>query len=417
MVCHRRAGKTVSTVHDIVLRAAYSKKKRPKFAYVGPFRQQAKEIAWEYLKEATETIRKGDPRESDLKITLYNDATIQIYGADNPDSLRGLYFDGVVLDEYGDMRPNLWGEIILPTLMDRRGWAVFIGTIKGKNHFYKTLERAKTDPNWFHMELKGSQSGILAKEDLAELRAQLTEAQYEQEIECNPNAAIMGTYYSDLIVSAETEERMGHYPHNPDEMVHVSADLGFSDSTAFWFWQLDAEGPILIDYYEADSQPLEHYFQVLEGKGYEYADIWLPHDAMAKTLQTGRSTIEQFKMKGFPCKPVPRLAVQHGIDAARMILPICRFDRERCSGGIEALRAYRRTWNEKTQQFSNAPLHDWASNGADSFRYFALVTDDSIAKEAHEERVQAIIKKPEYRLEELFQANEANAWRDEIIRL
>ena len=416
MVCHRRAGKTVACVHDLVLRAMYTQKKRPKYAYVGPFRQQAKEIAWEYLKDATENIRKGNPRESDLKVTLHNDATIQLYGADNPDSLRGLYFDGIVLDEYGDMRPSLWGEIILPTLMDRQGWAVFIGTMKGKNHFYKQLERAKTDPNWFYMQLKGSQSGILSTEDHAELRAQLTEAQYEQEIECNPNAAIMGTYYSDLISKMEGQERMGNYPYNPHEMVHVSADLGFTDSTAFWFWQLDAEGPVLIDYYEADSQPLEHYFTMLKDKGYEYADIWLPHDAKAKSFQTGRSTIEQFIQQGLPCRPVPKLAVQHGIDAARLILPSCRFDRERCATGIEALRAYRRQWNEKTQQFANAPLHDWSSNGADAFRYFALVTDEEKAIKIRQEEARPLLETPEYTLNALFEERD-NEWRSHIIRL
>lgn len=417
MVCHRRAGKTVACIHDLVLRASYTTKRRAKYAYIGPFRKQTEEIAWVYLKDATDGIRKGDPRVSDLKVTLYNDATIQLYGADNPDSLRGLYFDGVILDEYGDMRPSLWGEIILPTLMDRQGWAVFIGTMKGKNHFYKTLERAKTEPSWYHMELKGSESGILREEDLAELRAQLTEAQYQQEIECNPNAAVMGTYYSDLVSRLEGEEKMGHYPHNKDEMVHVSADLGFTDSTAFWFWQLDEDGPILIDYYEADSQPLNHYFDVLENKGYDYADIWLPHDAKARTLQTGRSTIEQFQDRGFPCKPVPKLAVQHGIDAARLILPTCRFDRERCSGGIEALRAYRRSWNEKTQQFSNAPLHDWASNGSDAFRYFSLVTDESKALELVQKKAEFILKAPEYTLNELFEQKEKDNWRSRIIRV
>jgi phage terminase large subunit len=406
MCVHRRGGKTVATIHDLVLRASYTKKKRAKYAYVGPFRQQAKEIAWTYLKDATENIRKGEPRESDLRITLYNDATIQIYGADNPDALRGLYFDGIILDEYGDCRPSLWGEVILPCLMDRQGWAVFIGTMKGKNHFYKTLERAKTDPNWHHMELKGSESGILSPEDLHELRSQLTEAQYQQEIECNPNAAIMGTYYSDIITQMETNEKMGHFPHNPDEMVHVSADLGFTDSTAFWFWQLDKDGPILIDYHEADGKALQYYFDMLNGKGYEYADLWLPHDAKAKSLQTGRSTIEQFIDAGFPCKPVPKLAVQHGIDAARLILPTCRFDRECCSGGIEALRAYQRSWNEKVQQFSNKPLHNWASNGSDGFRYFALVTDESHVPVKVVEKGTPVLKQPEWRLEELFESRE-----------
>lgn len=416
MVCHRRAGKTVACIYDTVLRAMYSNKTRPKYAYVGPLRQQTKDIAWEYLKAATAHIRKGQPRESDLRITLHNDATIQIYGADRPNSLRGLYFDGVVLDEYGDMRPSLWGEILLPTLIDRQGWAVFVGTMKGKNHFYKQLERAAKDPNWFYMKLKGSESGILTTADLAELREQLTEAQYEQEIECNPNAAVMGTYYSDLVAKMEGTGNIGSYPFDPHSMVHVAADLGFTDSTAFWFWQIDKDGPVLIDYYEADSQPLEHYFEMLNAKGYEYADIWLPHDAKAKSFQTGRSTVEQFIQQGFPCRPVPKLAVQHGIDAARMILPKCRIDREHCSQGIEALRAYRRQYNEKTQQFANTPLHDWSSNGADAFRYFALVTEGGIQPEEKTQEPQQITA-PQYTLEDLFADREQSNWRSGIIRI
>lgn len=411
MVCHRRAGKTVACVYDLIVRALRSTKPRPKFAYVGPFRQQAKETAWEYLKAGTENIRVGPPRESDLKITLPNDATIQIYGADNADALRGLYFDGIVLDEYGDYRPTIWGEIILPTLMDRRGWAVFIGTIKGKNHFYKTLERAKEEVNWFYFCLKASESGILSQEDLAEARSEMSEPQYEQEMECNPNAKVLGTYYSELISKAEAKGMIGEFGRTEGQ-VHVSVDLGFTDSTAFWFWQLDEKGPILIDYYEADSQPLEHYFQMLDEKGYDYADIWLPHDAQAKTLQTGRSTIEQFLQRGYPCRPVPKLSTQHGIDAARMILPKCRFNEDTCYMGIEALRAYRRQYNEKTQQFSNAPLHDWASNGADAFRYFALVTDTDYVPVEEEDEIQ----ETGYTLNDLF-AERENNWRQNVIRL
>ena len=414
LVCHRRAGKTVACVNELVTRGIFTKKPKSKYGYVGPFRQQAKEIAWEYLKDATEGIRKGPPRESDLRVTLFNGSTITIYGADNPDALRGLYFDGIILDEYGDCKPTLWGEIVLPTLLDRKGWAVFIGTMKGKNHFYKTLERAKTEPSWFHMELKASESGLLDADDLREARAEMTEAQYRQEMECDPNAAVMGTYYSEIIANMERDERMGHFPHNPNELVHVSADLGFSDSTAFWFWQLDSEGPIMIDYYEADGQKLQHYFDMLHGKEYEYADIWLPHDAKAKSFQTGRSTIEQFIQQGLPCKPVPKLAVQHGIDAARLILPTVRFDKK-CANGIEALRAYRRQWNEKTQQFANAPLHDWASNGSDAFRYFALVTDETQAKKVAVQKAKVFEPEP-FTLDDLWADREDN-WRDGIIRI
>ena len=417
MVCHRRAGKTVACIYELIIRALRTTKKRAKFAYVGPYRQQAKEIAWEYLKEGTEGFRKGPPRESDLKVTLPNNSTIQLYGADNAEALRGLYFDGLICDEYGDWRPSIWGEILLPTLMDRKGWAVFIGTMKGKNHFYKLLKRAENETDWFHMQLKASDSGILSPEDLALMQDELSAEQYQQEMECNPDAAVQGTYYSSLIAAMEREGNIGDFGYDPKEMVHVSADLGFTDSTAFWFWQLDEDGPFLIDYHEADGKPLEYYFKVLNDKGYEYADIWLPHDAKAKTLQTGRSTIEQFIDKGFPCKPVPRLAVQHGIDAARMILPKVRIDRDNCYVGIEALRAYRRQYNEKTQQFANTPLHDWASNGSDAFRYFALVTDTEALEVQTEVDRDPILCAPEYTLDELFADRENGNWKSQIIRI
>jgi phage terminase large subunit len=172
----------------------------------------------------------------------------------------------------------------------------------------------------------------------------------------------------------------------------------------------------MIDYYENDGKTLDHYFEILRNKPYEYEDIWLPHDANARSFQTGRSTIEQFLHQGFPCKPVPRLHVQHGIDAARLMLPTVRFDRERCYSGIEALRAYKRGWNEKAQQFSNKPQHDWASNGADAFRYFALVTDSEKAAEKIKTKTLPLLRSPEYTLNELFEDRDEN-WREQVIRI
>jgi phage terminase large subunit len=312
----------------------------------------------------------------------------------------------MVIDEYGDCRPSLWGDVLLPTLLDRRGWAVFIGTMRGKNHFYQTLKRAESEPSWFHKVLKASESGLISNEDLLEAKAEMTDAQYQAEMECNPDAAVQGTYYANLISPMEIDGRVGDYPYDPSEMVHVSADLGFSDSTAFWFWQLDEKGPKLIDYEEHDGQKLSFYFDLLDEKGYEYADIWLPHDAKAKTLQTGRSTVEQFLDREFPCQVVPKLAVQHGIDAGRLILPKCRINKDTCYAGIEALRAYRRTFNEKTQQYANTPLHDWSSNGSDAFRYMALVTDINKMVEETVEEKDGSLTAPEYTLDGLHKARE-----------
>ena len=387
MVCHRRFGKTVGCVGELILRAIYTKKKGAEFAYVGPFRQQAKKIAWSYLKEFTEGIRQGPPRESDLCITLLNGAKITIYGADNPDTIRGLFFDGVVIDEFGDCRPSLWKEVIYPTLMDRNGWAVFIGTPKGKNHFYKMLQRSQKEDDWFSYVMKSSESGIFSEKELEEAKREMGEDSYDREMECSFDASVPGTYYTNIIADLEkTTDNFATYPYNSDLPVSIAADLGFSDSTALWFWQVDDSGPVMIDYEEHTGQKLEFYFDLLDHKGYAYDTIWLPHDAAASTLQTGRSTIEQFaehyRAKKTRIKLVPRLARQHGIDASRMMLPKTRFDSEKCYAGIEALRAYRRQYNEKTQAYADVPMHDWASNGSDAFRYYSLVTDSKFeAKE------------------------------------
>jgi phage terminase large subunit len=414
MVCHRRAGKTVACVGDLILRALYTKKKRAKFAYIGPFRQQAKETAWEYLKEYTQGFTKGAPRESELRIRLPNDATITIYGADNPDAFRGMYFDGVVVDEFGDCRATLWNEVLLPALVDRNGWAVFIGTPKGKNHFFKMFKRSTEEDGWFSMKLKVSESGLLTGKALEMARQEMTDEAWQQEMECDFEAAVPGTYYAKTITQMEKDGRIGNFAYNPDLPVFAAADIGYSDSTAWWFWQVDEQGPVVIDYEEDSGRPLSFYFDMLEEKPYPIDTIWLPHDAKATSFQTGRTTVEQFIARKLPVKLVPRQKVQHGIDAARKIMTVCRIDQTHCYGGVEALRSYRRQWNEKTQQFADKPLHDWASNGSDAFRYMALVTDDDFVPAEPQEQ-EPLIKPPEYKLEELFQDREH--WRSKVIRL
>ncbi|MCA1806700.1 MAG: hypothetical protein LC687_02385, partial [Actinobacteria bacterium] len=235
----------------------------------------------------------------------------------------------------------------------------------------------------------------------------MTEEQFQQEMECDFAAAVKGTYYADMISKMEKEDHMGVFPPDYDQPVFASADLGFTDSTAFWFWQLAPDGIRIIDYEEADGKDLTFYFDMLEDKKYNYEEIWLPHDAKAKSLQTGRSTIEQFLAAGFPCKIVPKLSVQHGIDAVRKILPGCYFDQVNCYDGIEALRAYRRTYNEVTKQFGRTPLHDWSSNGADAFRGMALVTQERLQSIKKEGKVaESVFSTPKWQLEPLFKEYE-----------
>lgn len=408
-MAHRRAGKTVACVNELVLRGLYTTKKNPRYAYIAPFYAQAKNIAWEYLKEAAEpfTSSSKDIRESDLSVRLVNGTVIRLYGADNIDALRGIYLDGVVLDEFGDCRPGLWAEVILPTLSDRKGWAVIIGTPKGKNTFYDMRQVAEASPDWYFSELKASVTGIIAPDELAGMKAQMTDAQYDQEMECSFTAPVLGTYFAGQIQTLEKNGQIysANADFDPNYKVNMALDLGFTDSTSIWYWQARPDGYAIIDYDEAHSKPLSYYFDLFDSKPYEYDTIWLPHDARAKTLQTGRSTAEQFLQRELPIRIVPHLKVQQGIDAARLILHDCHFN-ERTKQGVEGLRAYRRRFNEITKTFSDTPLHDWASNSADAFRYFSLVCQKTLAEPVNEDRQVDVFKPKSYSLDDLFKDRE-----------
>ena len=419
MVVHRRGGKTVACINELLTRAAYTPKKNARFAYIAPYYRQAKDVAWQYLKEFGEGVIVK-VRESELRVELFNGAWITLYGADNPDALRGLYLDGVILDEYGDSRPSLWGTVVLPTLADRKGWAVFIGTPKGKNHFWEVHKRSQAEDGWYSLTLKASESGIIDPEELGEMKAQMSPEEYQQEMECDFEAAVKGTYFADQIQKMEINGAISEASPtwDPAKKVRVSSDLGRTDSTAWWFWQDSSTGPRIIDYYEATGKVVEDIINVLNTKAYEYEDIWPPHDAKAHTFQTRRSTLEQMLDADFPVKIVPKLSVQHGIDAARLVLPLCKINSTMCYDGVEALRAYRRKFNELTKSFSDSPLHDWSSNGADAFRYMALVCNESEVVKEQIKKQAPIIKAPEYTLDDLFKANESGGKKTyEILRM
>lgn len=374
IVAHRRAGKTVATVFDLLTCALATKKQNGRYAYIAPYYSQAKAIAWDYLKRFGAPVAERI-LESELAVDLPNGSRVRLFGADNPDALRGIYLDGVVLDEYGDQRPTVWGEIIRPLLTDRKGWATFIGTPKGKNHFWEIREQAKSNPEWQYLELKASETGALASDELADARKTMTEAQYQQEFECAFDVPALGAIYAKEYQRARDEKRFTRVPH--DQMLQVSTfwDLGIGDSTAIWFAQVSRSEIRLIDYYEANAQPLDHYVQVLKAKPYTYASHWLPHDAQAKQLTSGKSSMEILTALGLPARVTPKLSLEDGINAARMIWARCWFDEEKTGRGLECLQNYRRELNEKLGEFRPQPVHDLASHGADAFRYLAVSID------------------------------------------
>lgn len=248
-MAHRRFGKTVREINELIKSAAICTKPNPRFAYLAPYYAQAKAIAWDYLKYYASPLLAKPPMESELSVELLNGARIRLFGADNPDAMRGLYLDGVVMDEYGDMRPKVWGEIIRPLLTDRQGWASFIGTPKGKNHFYDVALMAKESDDWFYQELKASQTQILPEVELADARKQMTPEQYAQEFECAFDVPALGAIYANELREARESDRIGRVPYDGAALVHTSWDLGVGDDTAIWFWQTVGREYHLIDYY------------------------------------------------------------------------------------------------------------------------------------------------------------------------
>ncbi len=390
LVCHRRLGKTVGVVNEVIKRAL---EKKGNYAYIAPFRSQAKTVAWDYFKfYASNVIKPKTANEAELKLTLINGSTIQLFGADNADAMRGLGFDGVACDEYGDFRPSVWGNVIRPTLSDKKGWAVFMGTPKGHNQFYDVYRNALNDPSWFVLVIKASESKWLDDEELRDARKQLSQDQYDQEYECSFDAAILGAYYGREMAAVDREGRIRAVEHDPAYVVNTAWDIGRTDDTAIWFYQNVGNEIHVLDYFAESGGSIEEFTGEVfvagsltravvtraKERGYRYGRHWLPHDARAKTLASdGKSVVEKLgKYLGISSLYIaPSLSIEDGIQAARTALNRCWFD-EKCnvdtSSGVECLRQYQREYNEDKKAFGKAPLHNWASHGADAFRMLAV---------------------------------------------
>ncbi|TXH51666.1 MAG: hypothetical protein E6Q97_17930 [Desulfurellales bacterium] len=372
---HRRAGKTVALVNDLVVGALENQLHRPQLAYVGPTYRQAKRVAWPYLKEYAAPYLESPPSESELSVTLHGNRKIFCLGADNPDSLRGMYLDGGVGDEYALFKPSVFTQIIRPALSDRNGWWVFTSTPRGKNLFYDEFKRAQLTPEEYYLlNLPASQSGIIPEVELEALRRDMDPEEYAQEYECSFDAALKGAIYASEINDLFAEHRVRSRLYDPVLPTHVVFDLGFTDATVATYWQEGPDGTVrVVRVIASTGQAIEAHFQALEDFDGELGTIWLPHDARAKNLQTGRSMVEQFIKEGYRPQIVPNHKVRDRIAATRKLFPSIVIDDEACGDMIEALKGYRREWDDKHLMFKDTPLHDWCSDYADSFGYMAVV--------------------------------------------
>ena len=376
LVCHRRFGKTVLCINEILKKAMQNTLPRPRYYYLAPTYSMAKRTAWDYLKEYTGVLPNVTYHETELRADLPNGARIQLLGCERPDSLRGLYIDGVILDEVAQMPPRLWTEIIRPALSDREGWMVAIGTPQGHNAFFDLYDYANHQEGWYAETFKSSETGIISDLELNEAKHLMPDEVYEAEFECSFDSAAIGSIYAKGLTKADEDGRITKVPYQTDIKVNTFWDLGMQDKTAIWFVHIKGSAFHIIDYYENSGESLEFYASVLDEKKYLYDTHYLPHDANVRELGTGVSRVETAQSLGMRTSIVPKLSIDDGINAVRMLLSRCWFDHEKCKDGLDALRQYRWAVSDKGE-VKNRPEHSWCSHAADAFRYFAVGNNQS----------------------------------------
>jgi hypothetical protein len=343
----------------------------------------AKRIAWDYIKDYGGPLQpKGaKPNESELRIDLLSTsgtaARIFLAGADNPDSLRGIYLDGAVIDESPLIPSYISTQILLPALSDRGGWLVHAGTPRGKNHFYDTYQNSRKDPAWYSLFLPASQSGIIPEEELTQLRQQMGDDEYMQEMECSFSALSKGQILFREITTARQEGRIGPHiePASPRlSPVIATSDIGFRDTAAFWLWQIVPGGFRLISYISHTGLDAQDWIDLLSKLPLPPSTVYLPHDARARTFATKNSAQEQFiTCKKFKVHIIPKTSILDRINAARTILPFCEFVEPATTPGISALEDWQYEYNPETELYSQNPDKTWGIHGSDSFSYGAQV--------------------------------------------
>ena len=371
IVCHRRMGKTVMAINHLLRAAVLCEKRAPRYAYLAPTYRQAKAVAWDYLKQFAGGIPSIKFHETELRCDLPNGGRISLLGAENPDSLRGIYLDGCFMDEVADMPEKVFPEIIRPALSDREGFCYFVGTPKGQNAFFEMYEHAAKSDGWYTAIHKASETAILNADELRSAKEAMTNDQYAQEYECSWVANVPGTIFGKELEACMEDGRITKVPYDPTVKVDTFWDLGVGDSTAIWFTQSVGRAIHVIDCYENRGEGLPHYCQVLSSRNYLYGDHYAPHDIEVRELGSGKSRRETAWDLGLNFRVVPKLPLEDGIHAAQMLIPRCWFDADKCKSGLDALRQYHRGYNERARTFRTTPVHDWSSHYADAFRYLA----------------------------------------------
>lgn len=392
-VWHRRAGKDLFGINLVQTKVP---ERIGTYWHMLPTYKQGRNIVWNgHTREGRAFLDHFHPsmvankNSTEMRVTFTNGSNYQVVGTDDINSLVGTNPVGVIFSEYSLHDPGAW-DYIRPILAENGGWALFIYTARGRNHGHTLLTMAQGNKKWFSEVLVAGDKGTKREDGTSvisdatieeERKSNMPEAMIQQEFYCSFDAPFVGAYFGDQMMKAEKGGRiMESISYDPRLHLDTYWDLGISDAMCVWFVQPHFNEFRVVDFYTCTGESLQHMAKLLRGQveGYErmgdymYRNHWAPHDIKVRELSTGKSRIDLAKGYGIRFRTVPMHEVVDGIENVRTVLGRCWFSRVTTQRGIEALRQYRKEWDEKNKCFKSHPLHDWTSNPSDAFRMFAM---------------------------------------------
>ncbi len=398
---HRRAGKDSFAINYL---ATCAMQRPGVYWHMLPTATQGRKVIWngvdrygrKVIDQAVPTEIRTKKRDDEMYVELINGSIIQVVGSDNFDNLVGANPVGVVFSEYAIANPLAWAYI-RPMLAENKGWAIFISTPRGHNHFHRLFTTNENSANWFcelrtiHETYREDGSPIITDEVLEDERREgMEESLLQQEYFCSWEGGLQGAYFTNEVNDIRNN-RFGHYPQT-DDYAMTAWDIGVADKTAIGVFQRHPETghPILMDAYEDRNKGLPHYIKQIRRWQQDYLFEWHfgPHD-LHKTdwASNNMRMVDRAQDMGINFEVLPRSDLADGIDNLRSFLRVLHVNETPGTTHVlDMLSSYRREFDEKNNVFKDKPVHDFASDSADMMRYAAAAWDPNLLKPDHARR-------------------------------
>lgn len=371
LVCHRRAGKTVACIQDMIAQVINHPRQSPpvRAAMIAPTYSQVKDISWSQLKRYVQDIPQIKITEADLTVTFPNGAVIKLLSGENFERIRGQYLDLVVIDEMADIPASAWHSVIRPCLADYQGKATLIGTPKGRNLFWKMWQEALNDPEWYTLMLKAEESGIIKPEELEAIKRSTPEHIYEQEFNCSFAVSRLGAIWSRYLETARNERRISSdIMWHRECPVYTSWDVGGANNQRVWIWQIIGDRIVFLESLFGDyacGTPAE-WVSVLKAKQYQYGCHLIPHDAATRNGSLWEGALATAGLTNIAVV-ARQNSVWDGISLGIDAMPRVSFNQDGCALGLDSLDNYHAKEMRDGVTIQEVPVHDHASHAADAF--------------------------------------------------